>query len=181
MMRNYLTIRNFKYFDLNLTLFNIFRYQKKMKLNLIHLNVLNLISSSSFVNRDVFVQKNKIKLFFWDDILSGTKKNNSLNDHHSFHLQKQMFMSLRVFIFRQINSYLFSTNELAAVSLPSKKQIFTLLRSPHTDKKSREQFRKREYKKIINMSLLFSDHFLKFLAKKECITSKIRSRYVDHS
>ncbi|WP_435179430.1 30S ribosomal protein S10, partial [Escherichia coli] len=59
------------------------------------------------------------------------------------------------------------------ISLPSKSKIYTLLRSPHTDKKSREQFRKRELKKLLLLSMHQS--FLSFLIKKEFITSKIRS------
>jgi small subunit ribosomal protein S10 len=35
------------------------------------------------------------------------------------------------------------------ISLPSKKTIYTILRSPHIDKKSREQFQKKVYIKSI--------------------------------
>jgi hypothetical protein len=62
--------------------------------------------------------------------------------------------------------------------LPNKREIFTLLRSPHTDKKSREQFRKLQYKKLLKGIGFFSYFLIRFLAKKEHITSKIRSKYV---
>ena len=35
--------------------------------------------------------------------------------------------------------------------LPTKKEIFTVLRSPHIDKKSREQFETRTHKRLIDI------------------------------
>jgi len=37
------------------------------------------------------------------------------------------------------------------VPLPTQKTIYTVLRSPHVDKKSREQFEKRVYKRLIEI------------------------------
>ncbi|RLC49063.1 MAG: 30S ribosomal protein S10 [Candidatus Cloacimonadota bacterium] len=37
------------------------------------------------------------------------------------------------------------------IPLPTKKQIYTVLRSPHVDKKSREQFEMRTHKRIIDI------------------------------
>jgi small subunit ribosomal protein S10 len=37
------------------------------------------------------------------------------------------------------------------ISLPTKKRIYCVLRSPHVDKDSREQFEIRRYKKIIDI------------------------------
>ena len=37
------------------------------------------------------------------------------------------------------------------VPLPTKKEIFTVLRSPHIDKKSREQFETRTHKRLIDI------------------------------
>lgn len=37
------------------------------------------------------------------------------------------------------------------VPLPSKKEIFTVLRSPHVDKKSREQFELRTHKRLLDI------------------------------
>jgi small subunit ribosomal protein S10 len=37
------------------------------------------------------------------------------------------------------------------VPLPNKKQIFTVLRSPHVDKKSREQFELTTHKRILDI------------------------------
>jgi small subunit ribosomal protein S10 len=43
-------------------------------------------------------------------------------------------------------SSFFSTIEIKTVPLPSTKTIYTVLRSPHIDKKSREQFEIKRYK-----------------------------------
>lgn len=42
------------------------------------------------------------------------------------------------------------------VSLPTKIERFTVLRSPHVDKKSREQFEIKTYKKSLNVFFTFS-------------------------
>jgi len=38
-----------------------------------------------------------------------------------------------------------------AIPLPTTKEIFTVLRSPHIDKKSREQFETRTHKRLIDI------------------------------
>ncbi|MFN2517269.1 MAG: 30S ribosomal protein S10, partial [Pyrinomonadaceae bacterium] len=37
------------------------------------------------------------------------------------------------------------------VPLPSRRQVFTVLRSPHIDKKSREQFEMKTHKRLIDI------------------------------
>lgn len=37
------------------------------------------------------------------------------------------------------------------IPLPTKKEIFTVLRSPHVDKKSREQFQLKTHKRLIDI------------------------------
>ena len=37
------------------------------------------------------------------------------------------------------------------VPLPTKKEVFTILRSPHVNKKSREQFERRTHKRLIEI------------------------------
>ncbi len=37
------------------------------------------------------------------------------------------------------------------IPLPTKRSVFTVLRSPHVDKKSREQFEIRTYKRLIDI------------------------------
>ena len=44
-------------------------------------------------------------------------------------------------------------------SLPSCNSRFSLLRSPHVDKKSREQFEIKTYSKVVKLSLKFTNNF----------------------
>ena len=49
----------------------------------------------------------------------------------------------------QINNYLKNLPQISLVSLPSCKKKYTVLRSPHIDKKSREQFEWKKDKKSL--------------------------------
>lgn len=40
---------------------------------------------------------------------------------------------------------------VGAIPLPTKKEIFTVLRSPHVDKKSREQFESRTHLRLLDI------------------------------
>ena len=51
----------------------------------------------------------------------------------------------------QINNYL-NTDLKRVASLPTLKRRFTVLRSPHIDKKSRDQFEWKRYKRSIGVS-----------------------------
>lgn len=37
------------------------------------------------------------------------------------------------------------------IPLPTRREIYTVLRSPHVDRKSREQFEKRTYRRLIDL------------------------------
>jgi small subunit ribosomal protein S10 len=56
-------------------------------------------------------------------------------------------------------------NDYSIVSLPIKNQRFTVLRSPHVDKKSREHFEMRSYSKLLKVSFNFNNNFDKQKAK----------------
>ncbi len=45
----------------------------------------------------------------------------------------------------------------SSISLPKKRKLFTILRSPHIDKKSREQFEFKSYKKKLFFGFMDSD------------------------
>ncbi|NCU54615.1 MAG: 30S ribosomal protein S10 [Candidatus Fonsibacter ubiquis] len=42
-------------------------------------------------------------------------------------------------------------HKVLPIPLPTRKEIFTVLRSPHIDKKSREQFETRTHKRMIDI------------------------------
>jgi hypothetical protein len=62
--------------------------------------------------------------------------------------------------------FIFYKNGLG--SLPVKRSIFTVLRSPHTDKKSREQFDRRTHRKLYMFPTMLSE-FYSFLCEKHYI------------
>lgn len=43
------------------------------------------------------------------------------------------------------------------IPLPTKKKVYTVLRSPHVNKKSREQFERRHHKRLIDIHSSSSD------------------------
>lgn len=53
------------------------------------------------------------------------------------------------------------------VSLPTKKRIYCVLRSPHVDKDSREHFEIRVYKKVIDLSYSSKAQIFDLLAGSE--------------
>lgn len=54
---------------------------------------------------------------------------------------------------KSIFSYL-NINSIRQINLPSHIKKFTVLRSPHIDKKSREQFQLKTYKQIIQIEFI---------------------------
>ena len=61
----------------------------------------------------------------------------------------------------------YKPNKLSVVSLPTKKRIYCVLRSPHVDKKSREHFEIRTHKKILDVSYNPKLNILDLLKKLE--------------
>lgn len=56
-----------------------------------------------------------------------------------------------------------STNIKGPIPIPTRRRIYCVLRSPHVDKDSREQFEIRRYKRIIDIYPEFSQTFDTFL------------------
>lgn len=79
----------------------------------------------------------------------------------SFH--KHNFKIVLTKIFKKIKGMSVQTTGFA--SLPTKTERFTVLRSPHVDKKSREQFEIKTYQKLITTKFNFEDPFDKQKAK----------------
>lgn len=65
------------------------------------------------------------------------------------------------------------------ISLPTKKRSYCVLRSPHVNKDSREQFEIRRYKKIIDVAP-YSKEILKLLLVLE-ISPGVSSRFLQQS
>lgn len=76
-------------------------------------------------------------------------------------------------IFKKINLNISQSN------LPTKKKIFTLLKSPHVYKKAREQFKITSHTTLFTISGQISNQYLKtlILNKPKCIKIFFRSLY----
>ena len=61
----------------------------------------------------------------------------------------------------------YNLDKLSFVSLPTKKRIYCVLRSPHVDKKSREHFEIRTHKRILDISYNPKVNILELLLKLE--------------
>lgn len=73
---------------------------------------------------------------------------------------------LSLLILCSINNKLMNHSLFSSITtLPTKKTKYTVLRSPHTDKKSREQFAFTDYKQIMNFSSHIDNDLIKILIK----------------
>ena len=61
----------------------------------------------------------------------------------------------------------YNPDKLSFVTLPTKKRIYCVLRSPHVDKKSREHFEIRTHKRILDVSYNPKVNILELLLKLE--------------
>lgn len=170
-----LVVKDFKYSNLKKTIFYILKYEKKLSNLLLSTNsktlIFFLMQSNDF--RFNSFSSSAFKFFLFSDLVHIPLQSNSIS---TFEGAMNRLMNVHLFFF--IHFLLNKKKHLSVVSLPNKKEIFTLLRSPHTDKKSREQFRKLQYRKLLHGISFFSYSLIRFLTKKEHITSKIRSKYV---
>lgn len=94
------------------------------------------------------------------------------------------FSQVDLLINKLTNFQIFQNSKMNVVQLPSsKKKIFTVLKSPHVHKKSREQFKYSTFKRKIIiknsnvLTLLYLNMFIKkYLSKDFDSKSKIYSR-----
>ena len=80
----------------------------------------------------------------------------TLNSYKTFY--NIYFLYIRFF---KINKSI----KFGLASLPKKVSTFTVLRSPHIDKRSREQFRLTKYKKVLHFPIFFNSSNLYILKK----------------
>ena len=70
-----------------------------------------------------------------------------IKGYHSFYINQYIYN------LQKIANKLFMTN-FNQVSLPSKIERFTVLKSPHVDKKAREQFERITHRRFLNIKIL---------------------------
>lgn len=72
----------------------------------------------------------------------------------------------------------------SCVSLPTRKKVITLLRSPHIDKKSREQFESRTYRRLLIIKSTHSeklDSFIDALKNSLPIATSLKIKFFNYS
>lgn len=175
-MKTSIIVKDFKYRNLNSTVNLFSQYNKCFKLKLINYVYKELVTSIFFLyfhrNDSCFRDIPHITTkYCWSDLLDlqtvSNKYKVASHDNRNFFYKIQkynLFFSLvRQLIYSQV---------LNVISLKTDNSIYTVLRSPHTDKKSREQFKKTQYRKLIRC--LVSSKLVSLIVKKEFISSKIR-------
>ena len=176
-MNSIVTVKNFKNTEIENTVRLISKYSMVLHVKLVNSVGLLLLRNLNYValskSAIPFYSTVESINYAWTDFFPSSSCVDSFpsvcgKNIYFFLVLKKNFL---YFLLLQLLTRKTSSN--SPISLPNKSKIYTLLRSPHTDKKSREQFRKRELKKLVLISMHQS--FLSFLIKKEFITSKIRS------
>jgi hypothetical protein len=87
----------------------------------------------------------------FDDAFFVLKENRKLNHNFSDIMYMQYMM-----LFSKLFFFMFKSVNLSYFSLPIKRNKYTILRSPHIDKKSREQFELKHSYLVLNELSLFS-------------------------
>jgi len=119
-------------------------------------NLLNTNSKSSSLSRLLLLDN-----FYFSPISSF---NNSIYSVTFGSLDKSIYYQLLKYIY--FYSFLYGvigSSTVRSVSLPSSKSIYTVLRSPHTDKKSREQFILLKNKNIAYLPSYFNVNSLSLI------------------
>lgn len=81
---------------------------------------------------------------------------NSLRSKNLNYYEYIYYIYILNFFFLYSNFLELSILKYGFVNMPKKYKTFTVLKSPHTDKKSREQFHLIEYKKILKYPIFIS-------------------------
>lgn len=130
----------FYYFYLRLNIYYFFTHIKIYMFSL-------LIPKEKLINNRFFCSMLDKSLFILDEKVSIK---NSVNNINLFYFLLVTNLQIKIIFFMSKNlsfSHYFSN---------MKKNKITLLRSPHIDKKSREQFEMRHFSTVINDSSIFS-------------------------
>nr|NP_066518.1 ribosomal protein S10 [Naegleria gruberi]AAG17796.1 ribosomal protein S10 [Naegleria gruberi] len=101
----------------------------------------NIINYSNFFTKESF----------FSDSFNILKNKNNLNFNFN-----NLFSIYYTMLFAKLFFFMFKSANLSYFSLPIKKNKYTILRSPHIDKKSREQFELKHSYLVLNELSLFS-------------------------
>ncbi len=133
--------------------FFLFFFLKRLFLNLF--NQLKSIYSFLVLKKKNYFISNYSNLFIKESLFSDSfctlKQKNNLN--YNFNNTISIYY---IMLFSKLFFFMFKSANLSYFSLPIKKNKYTILRSPHIDKKSREQFELKHSYIVLNELSLFS-------------------------
>jgi len=114
---------------------------------------ISLFSNLKFLGRSLsFIKKKKN---------NNLDKLNKLNSYYFI-----MIYFFFIYFLYLLNLKLLNNSDLIISKLPNRGSKITLLRSPHIDKKSREQFEIITHKSIITGTNFFGERTIDFLSRK---------------
>ena len=137
------------------------------------INFNNIIIKNIYYNNYIF---NNLNLYSFKNYINLNLYN--LNSINILYYYNYFFYLYKTFIF--INYiWLYSIKflnfyNLNISSLPTKKKIFTVLRSPHKDKKAREKFKINKIKKIISFPSFIGNNLFFIDILNEAVSIKYK-------
>jgi Ribosomal protein S10p/S20e len=133
--------------------FFLFFFIKRLFLNLF--NKIKEIYSFLLLNKKNYVVTNYCDLFLKQSLFCDSYNVLSEKQNNSFNFNNLMLINYTM-LFSKLFFFMFKSANLSYFSLPIKKNKYTILRSPHIDKKSREQFELKHSYIVLNELSLFS-------------------------
>lgn len=133
--------------------FFLFFFLKRIFLNLF--TQLKQIYSFLILEKKKYLVSSYFNLFTkesnYSDLFTVLKKKDSSSLHFN-----SLFSAYYSMLFAKLFFFMFKSANLSYFSLPIKRNKYTILRSPHIDKKSREQFELKHSYIVLNELSLFS-------------------------
>ena len=165
-LSSYFHVNRIKYFFYFLK--KIFMYKKFFLFFFIKRLFLNLFVQLKSIYSFLLSKK---KNYFFNNHFNSFLKESLFSDSHLVFKQKQNcsfsfsnVMSIYyIMLFSKLFFFMFKSANLSYFSLPIRRNKYTILRSPHIDKKSREQFELKHSYLVLNELSLFSFANNKFL------------------
>nr|WND64450.1 hypothetical protein HHPHBPLO_00030 [Naegleria fowleri] len=148
-------IKYFLYFINKLFLYKKYFYYFYLRFNLYYLFTNLKIYFFSLLSLRYKINLNNIFLPFLNRSLFCNSNTKSVSTHNSINL-KRFFLLLVNNLLIKVVFMMFKYLSLSYYNCKKKKNKITLLRSPHIDKKSREQFELKHFNIIVNELSIFS-------------------------
>ena len=116
-------------------------------------------SYSSFNLSKRFIKNSTLPCFLTENSIFAISEigNNIFKQKNSFAVSvSNLFNSFYILLLFKIFFFMFKNLNISYFSIPIKRNKFTILRSPHIDKESREQFELKHFIIVINELSMFS-------------------------